>query len=412
VARSPHPPSHRQLVLLLGALSTFGPLSMDLYLPGLPSMARDLSAPAWAAQLTITTSMLGLAGGQLVAGPVSDARGRRGPLLAGLTAYMLTSLLCAMAPTIWVLLALRLVQGAAGAAGIVIARAIVRDLHSGVAAARFFAMLMLVAGLAPILAPLVGGQLLHVTDWRGIFVVLAGIGGALLLAAWWSLPDTLAPADRHAGGLRATLRVFGGLVRDRAFMGYTLAMGLSFGAMATYISGSPFVLEDIHGVSPQLFSVIFALNAGGLVVASQVSRATVARAGPRRLLVIGTATSAIGGVAVLAAVVFDLGLAALLLGFFLVVASLGLVLPNSSALALADHPRTAGSASALLGLAQFAIGAGAAPLAGVGGSDTALPLAIVAATLSVSGLACLLVLTRHRGRRAVLTGPLETNPPT
>jgi DHA1 family bicyclomycin/chloramphenicol resistance-like MFS transporter len=399
-------------VLLLGALSTFGPLSMDLYLPGLPSMARDLSAPAWAAQLTITTSMLGLAGGQLVAGPISDARGRRGPLLAGLTAYMLTSLLCAMAPTIWVLLALRLVQGAAGAAGIVIARAIVRDLHSGVAAARFFAMLMLVAGLAPILAPLVGGQLLHVTDWRGIFVVLAGIGGALLLAAWWSLPDTLTPAHRHAGGLPATLRVFGGLVRDRAFMGYTLAMGLSFGAMATYISGSPFVLEDIHGVSPQLFSVIFALNAGGLVIASQVSRATVARAGPRRLLVIGTATSAMGGVGVLAAVVFDLGLAALLPGFFLVVASLGLVLPNSSALALADHPRTAGSASALLGLAQFAIGAVAAPLAGVGGSDTALPLAIVAATLSVSGLACLLVLTRHRARRAVLAGPLETNRPT
>ncbi len=412
MARSPNPPSHRQLVLLLGALSTFGPLSMDLYLPGLPSMARDLSAPAWAAQLTITTSMLGLAGGQLVAGPISDARGRRGPLLAGLTAYMLASLLCAMAPTIWVLLALRLVQGAAGAAGIVIARAIVRDLHSGVAAARFFAMLMLVAGLAPILAPLVGGQLLHVTDWRGIFVVLAGIGGALLLAAWWSLPDTLAPVDRHAGGLRATLRVFGGLVRDRAFMGYALAMGLSFGAMATYISGSPFVLEDIHGVSPQLFSVIFAVNAGGLVVASQVSRATVARAGPRRLLIIGTATSAIGGVGVLAAVVFDLGLAALLPGFFLVVASLGLVLPNSSALALADHPRTAGSASALLGLSQFAIGAAAAPLAGVGGSDTALPLAIVAATLSVSGLACLLVLTRHRGRRAVLAGPLETNPPT
>jgi MFS transporter, DHA1 family, multidrug resistance protein len=382
-------------VLLLGALSTFGPLSMDLYLPGLPSMARDLSAPAWAAQLTITTSMLGLAGGQLVAGPISDARGRRGPLLAGLAAYMATSLLCAMAPTIWALLALRLIQGAAGAAGIVIARAIVRDLHSGIAAARFFAMLMLVAGLAPILAPLAGGQLLHVTDWRGIFVVLAGIGAALLLAAWWTLPDTLAPADRHGGGLAATLRVFGGLVRDRAFMGYTLAMGLTFGAMATYISGSPFVLEDIHGVSPQLFSVIFALNAGGLVVASQVGRATVSRMGPRRLLGIGTAASAVGGVGALAAVVLDLGLPGLLPSFFLLVASLGLVLPNSAALALADHARTAGSASALLGLAQFAIGAAAAPLAGVGGSHTALPLAVVAATLSVSGLACLVLLTRH-----------------
>jgi DHA1 family bicyclomycin/chloramphenicol resistance-like MFS transporter len=389
-------------VLLLGSLSTFGPLSMDLYLPGLPSMAHDLSAPAWAAQLTITTSMLGLAGGQLFAGPISDARGRRGPLLAGLAAYMLTSLLCALAPTIWALLVLRLVQGAAGAAGIVIARAVVRDLHSGTAAARFFAMLMLVSGLAPILAPLAGGQLLHVTDWRGIFVVLAGIGATLLLAAWWTLPDTLAPEARHSGGLVATLSVFGGLVRDRHFMGYVLAMGLSFGAMATYISGSPFVLENIHGVSPQLFSVVFALNAGGIVVASQVSRSLVARLGPRRLLGIGVAASAAGGLGVLAAVVLDLGLAGLLVGFFVLVASIGIVMPNSSALALADHPRTAGSASALLGLTQFAVGAGAAPLAGVGGSHTALPLAIVAATLSVSSLVCLALLTREPAQAEAL----------
>jgi DHA1 family bicyclomycin/chloramphenicol resistance-like MFS transporter len=388
-------------VLLLGALSTFGPLSMDLYLPGLPSMAHDLSAPAWAAQLTITTSMLGLAGGQLVAGPISDARGRRGPLLAGLTAYMVTSLLCAMSPTIWVLLVLRLVQGAAGAAGIVIARAIVRDLHSGIAAARFFAVLVLVSGLAPILAPLVGGQLLHVTDWRGVFVFLAGVGAALLFAAWWMLPDTLRPELRHTGGLVATVHVFGELVRDRAFMGYTLAMGGAFGAMATYISGSPFVLEDIHGVSPQLFSVLFALNAAGIMAASQVSRSLVGRFGPRRLLGIGVTISAAGGLGVLVAVVFDLGLAGLLPSFFVMVASLGMILPNSTALALADHPRTAGSASALLGLAQFAIGALAAPLAGVGGSDTALPLAIVASTLSVSGLVCLVVLTRGDAKAPV-----------
>jgi MFS transporter, DHA1 family, multidrug resistance protein len=329
------------------------------------------------------------------AGPISDARGRRVPLLIGLVAYMATSLLCALSPTIWVLLALRLVQGAAGAAGLVIARAIVRDLHTGTAAARFFAMLVLVSGLAPILAPLVGGQLLHVTDWRGVFVFLAGIGAALLFAAWWMLPDTLAPRLRHTGGLVATLSVFGALVRDRAFMGYTLAMGLSFGAMAAYISGSPFVLEDIHGVSPQLFSVLFALNAAGIVAASQVSRSLVGRLGPARLLGIGVSTCAVGGLGVLAAVVFDLGLAGLLPSFFVMVAAIGMVMPNSAALALADHPRTAGSASALLGLAQFAIGAAAAPLAGVGGSDTALPLAIVAATLSVSSLVCLRLLTRR-----------------
>jgi DHA1 family bicyclomycin/chloramphenicol resistance-like MFS transporter len=398
--RAPRPPTHGQLVVLLGALSTFGPLSMDMYLPGLPAMARDLSAPAWAAQLTITTSMLGLAGGQLVAGPISDTLGRRRPLLAGLAAYMAASVLCALAPNVWMLLVLRLVQGCAGAAGIVIARAVVRDLHTGVEAARFFAMLMLVAGLAPILAPLVGGQLLHVTDWRGIFVVLAAIGAALLLAAWWLLAETVSERDRHGGGLVATIHVFGGLVRDRPFMGYVLSAGLTFAAMATYISGSPFVLQDIHGVSPQLFSLLFAINAGGIMLASQFSRKLVGRHGPRRLLDAGVAIGAAGGVGVLVSVVAGLGLAGLLPCLFVMVSSIGLVLPNSAALALADHPRTAGSASALLGLAQFAIGALAAPLAGVGGSHTALPMAIVMAVLPLAGLACLFGLAGPTGPRA------------
>jgi DHA1 family bicyclomycin/chloramphenicol resistance-like MFS transporter len=392
MARSPRLLSHGRLVLLLGSLSAFGPLSMDMYLPGLPSMARDLSAPAWAAQLTITASMVGLAGGQLVAGPISDALGRRRPLLAGLAAYMAASLLCAMAPTIWLLLLFRVIQGAAGAAGIVIARAIVRDLHTGVAAARTFALLMLVNGLAPILAPLIGGELLHVTDWRGIFVVLAAIGALLLLAAWAMLAETLAPAARHGGGIAATLRIFRGLVGDREYMGYALAMGLAFGAMAAYIGGSPFVLQDIYGVSPQVFSLLFALNAGGIVVASQVGRALVDRLGPRALLNAGVSMSALGGLGVLASVLLDIGLIALLPSFFVLVASIGLVFPNATALALADHPRTAGSASAGLGLSQFAIGALAAPLAGVGGSHTALPMAIVMATLPVAGLACLRVL--------------------
>jgi DHA1 family bicyclomycin/chloramphenicol resistance-like MFS transporter len=399
--RTPRPPTHGQLVVLLGALSTFGPLSMDMYLPGLPAMARDLSAPAWAAQLTITTSMLGLAGGQLVAGPISDTRGRRRPLLAGLAAYSAASLLCAMAPNVWVLLVLRLVQGLAGAAGIVIARAVVRDLHTGVEAARFFAMLMLVAGLAPILAPVAGGQLLHVTDWRGIFVVLAAIGAALLLAAWWLLAETLPEPGRHRGGLVATIHVFGGLLRDRPFMGYVLSAGLTFAAMATYISGSPFVLQDIHGVSPQLFSLLFAINAGGIMLASQASRKLVGRHGPRRLLDAGMAIGAVGGVGVLVAVVAGLGLGGLLPSLFVMVSSIGLVLPNAAALALADHPRTAGSASALLGLAQFAIGAVAAPLAGVGGSHTALPMAIVMAVLPVAGLACLFGLAGRAPRRAL-----------
>jgi MFS transporter, DHA1 family, multidrug resistance protein len=399
--------SHRRLVVLLGALSAFGPLSMDMYLPGLPSMARDLSAPAWAAQLTITTSMLGLATGQLVAGPISDALGRRRPLLTGVAAYMLASVLCAAAPTIWLLLLFRLVQGLAGAAGIVIARAIVRDMHEGIEAARMFALLMLIGGLAPILAPLVGAQLLHVTDWRGIFLVLAGIGALLLLGAWTTLRETLAPENRHRGGLVSTLHVFRGLVHDGPFMGYTLSAGLTFAAMATYISGSPFVLQDIHGVSPQLFSVIFASNAIGIMAASQISRALVGRYGPRAMLGAGVRIGAAGGLGVLVSVVADLGLAGLLPSLFVMVSSVGIVLPNAAALALSDHPRTAGSASALLGLTQFATGALAAPLAGVGGSHTALPMAIVMATLPLAGLTCLRLLA---GPPTARDTPLDAKP--
>jgi MFS transporter, DHA1 family, multidrug resistance protein len=382
------------LVVLLGALSTFGPLSMDMYLPGLPDLTRDLSAQAWATQLSITTCMAGLAAGQLVAGPLSDKLGRRGPLLAGLAAYAVTSALCAVAPSIWWLLLLRLVQGLAGAAGIVIARAIVRDLYEGRAAARMYSLLMLVAGLAPILAPLVGGQLLHVTDWRGIFLVLGAIGVALFLASTRWLEESLAPEDRHGGGLSSTLHVFRELLRDRGFVGYALAMGLSFSAMAAYIAGSSFVLEDVYGMSPQLFSLTFAINAAGIIAVSQLGGRLVERVGPRVLLDAGVRASALGGLGLLAAVVFDAGLAGVLPSLFVIVATMGLVLPNSTALALNDYPRTAGSASALFGLTQFALGGAVAPLAGVAGGDTALPLGITAAVLGV-GSALVLPLLRR-----------------
>jgi DHA1 family bicyclomycin/chloramphenicol resistance-like MFS transporter len=386
------PPAH--LIVLLGALSTFGPLSMDMYLPGLPDLTRDLSAPAWAAQMSITTCMAGLALGQLIAGPLSDKRGRRGPLLAGLAAYAATSALCAAAPSIWWLLVLRFVQGLAGAAGIVIARAVVRDRYEGSSAARIYSLLMLVAGLAPILAPLVGGQLLHVTDWRGVFLALAAVGVALLVAAVRWLAESLAPELRHGGGLVATLRVFGTLLRDRGFVGLSLAMGLSFSAMAVYIGGSSFVLENVYGMSPQLFSVTFALNAAGIVAVSQLGGHVVERVGPRALLDVGVRASAVGGVGLLAAILLDAGLAGVLPSLFVIVSCLGFVLPNSTALALHDYPHAAGSASALFGLAQFGLGGAVVPLAGVAGGDTALPLGITAAVLGVASALVLPVLRR------------------
>ncbi len=372
-----------RLVVLLGALSAFGPLSMDLYLPGLPQMARDLDAPASVAQGTLTACVIGLAVGQVVAGPISDALGRRRPLLVGLFAYALASAGCALAPEIASLTVLRLVQGLAGAVGIVLSRAVVRDLYAGAAAARTFAALILVNGLAPVLAPVLGGQLLHVTDWRGVFAVLSGIGVLLTLATWWGVEETLPPERRRGGGLKATLMIFGELLRDRRFVGYVLAAGLAFGAMFAYISGSPFVLEEIYGASPQAFSAVFAVNALGIVALGAVSRRLVGRVGPAALLSAGVSVSALGGVGLLVAVLAGAGLPGVLPALFAVVASIGLVYPNAAALAMERRPDAAGSASALIGLVQFALGALATPLVGLGGAATALPMAIVVATFSL-----------------------------
>lgn len=392
-----------RLVLLLGSLSAFGPLSIDTYLPGLPEMSRSLGAPPSAVQLTLTACLAGLALGQVLAGPLSDRLGRRRPLLVGVAAYAVASALCALAPSVAVLVVLRLVQGFAGAAGIVIARATVRDLHEGAAAARFFATLMLVNGLAPILAPVVGAQLLKVTDWRGVFVVLAGIGTVLFVAVALGLRESLPPARRRAGGVRDTLRTLRMLAGDRVFMGYALAAGLAFGAMFSYISGSPFVVQDVYGASPEAFSAIFAVNGVGIVVASQVSARLVGRVSPRTLLRAGLAIGAAGGAILLAVVAGGgLGLWAVLPPLFAVVASVGLVLPNASALALADHADVAGSASALLGVLQFAVGAAVAPLVGIAGKDTAVPMGLVIAALGALAVTCLAVLARPRRPAAIL----------
>ncbi len=395
-----------QQIWLLGALSMFAPLSTDMYLPALPSMANDLSASAAAVALTLTASLVGLGVGQLVAGSLSDALGRRRPVLVGLAVYTASSALCALAPDVWTLSALRLVQGGAGAAGIVIARAVVRDLYSGVEAARFFARLMIVIGLAPILAPIVGGQLLHFTDWRGVFLVLTGIGAVLAIVSWRALAETLPASARQRGGLANMLRVLAVLLRDRRFMGLTLCFGLFFGAVFSYIAGSPFVLEDIFGLSPQVFGVVFAINAVGLVAASQLGGRLVGRVGPQRLLTIGIAAGAASGLGFLLTVLVHGGLVAVLPCFFLLLSSFGLVAPNATALALAPFPHVAGSASALMGLMQFGIGAAVAPLVGVAGTRTALPTATVIATMVLAAVA---VLRISSSRNRLRSGGVEAN---
>jgi DHA1 family bicyclomycin/chloramphenicol resistance-like MFS transporter len=371
--------SRWQLIALLGALSMFAPLSTDMYLPALPSMTHSLHASASALQLTLTSSMLGLGGGQLLSGPLSDAYGRRGPVLIGLVVYTASSLGCALCNDVWTLSAVRLLQGAAGAASIVVARAIVRDLFDGAEAARLYSRLMIVMGLAPILAPIAGGQLLHVTDWRGIFIVLAAIGGVLLAVSLRTLHETLPPALRHRGGGVASVRLLRDVLSERRFAKLTLIQGLCFLAFFAYIAGSSFALENVFGVSPQLFGVSFGVNAVGLVGASQLGARYVARVGPRMLATLGLGVFVAAACGLLVAVLAGAGLWPALVCLFLLVASYGVIAPNLTALGMAIHPRTAGSASALIGSIQFSAGAVIAPLVGVAGTHSAIPMAIVIA---------------------------------
>ncbi|MDT7550321.1 MAG: transporter, family, multidrug resistance protein [Actinomycetota bacterium] len=383
-----HRGGSRALLVLLGALSGLTPLTVDMYLPALPSLTRDLHTTSSATQLTLAALLLGLATGQLVAGPFSDRLGRRPPVLVGLVAYVVASVGCALAPNVVLLIVLRFLQGFAGAAAVVIARAVVRDLYEGVAAARAFASLMLVTGTAPILAPILGAQVLRVTSWRGLFVVLAVAGIALLAVVWRALPETLEPDRRTDGGFVHTMQVFAMLLRDPGFVIPTLAGGAGFAAMFAYIGGSPYVLQEGHGLSPQAYSAVFGANAFVLIGLGQVSGRIVRRTGSRALLLAGAVMSATGAVILLIATLGDLRLAFVLLGLLLVAGAVGLSSPNAMALALADHGRTAGAASALLGLTQFILGAAAAPLTGLGDARSGVPMAITIAVASGVALAC------------------------
>ncbi|MEU1388881.1 MULTISPECIES: multidrug effflux MFS transporter [unclassified Nonomuraea] len=387
------------LLVILGALSAIGPLSIDMYLPALPAITEEmLSAPAQV-QLTLTACLIGVSVGQVVAGPVSDVRGRRVPLIVGVSGFMVASLLCAFAPSVPVLIVLRLLQGILGGAALVIVRAVVRDLYDGAAIARIFATLMLVSGLAPILAPIAGAQLLAFTSWRGVFVALSVAGLVLLLAVLPGVRETL-PADRReSGGLGHTVRTFWQLLRDRSFMGCALTAGLAFAAMFGYISGSPFVLQQVYGATPQQYSLIFGLNALGLTAMAQLGGRLSGRVEPARLVVVGLVTGLVGAALLLTAALTGLGLAGIVAGLFVIMLGQGLVLPGTGALALAGQPaQIAGSASALLGVLQFALGALAAPLVGLAGEGTAVPMAGVMLGLIICSTLAFAILGRRKVR--------------
>lgn len=385
--------------MTLGALTAAGPLVTDMYLPGLPQMAQTLDTSETWSQMTMSVCLLGLALGQLVAGPWSDRVGRVRPLRWGVGVLAVTSLGCAVATTVEVLIAMRLLQGLAGAAAMVVARAMVRDVYQGARAAKVFSDLMLVMGLAPILGPLLGGQVLAFTDWRGIFVVLAGLGVLLAAASVAFLRETHRPAP---GPRHSIVTALARAARTPGFSGHLAVAALSGAVLFTYLSMSPFVLQEHYGLGPVAYAWLFALNAAGMVIGSQFSARTVLRFGPARLLAAGVVVIATACASAWVLVLADAPLAAVAVSLWWVLTGLGLALGNNTALALAPHRTTAGSASALLGASQFLLGAAVAPLASVVGT-TALTMT---ATMAVAGLLMAPVtfgLLRSTRRRAATT---------
>jgi len=378
----------RTLALILGALSAFGSLSIDMYLPSFQAISRDLAASEAQVQLTLAVFFGGLGLGQTLYGPVSDRYGRMRPLCFGLSLFVLASAACALARSIEGLVVWRFVQAIGGCAGIVIARAVVRDRFDERESARVFSLLMLVMGLPPILAPLVGGQILVFFGWRAVFWTLAAYGLACLAAVLFVLRESLPHERRARGGLGEALRVYARLLRDRGFMRYNLSSALAISGMFAYIFGSPFVFMQIYGVRPERYGWLFGGNAVGLITASQLNHVLLRRFTGAGILSRALVVTALAGVFLLAAAWSGAGgLTGLLLPLFVYVSSLGFVLPNVIAAALASQGRNAGSASALLGAVQFGAGAAVGTLLGALGNGTAVPMAALIAACGLSALA-------------------------
>lgn len=377
------------LVAVLALLSFVLPMATDMYLSAFPRMAEELGTDASGVQLTLTAFLIGLAAGQLVLGPLSDRYGRRGLLLAGTTVCAVATALCAVAPSLSLLVAARFAAGFGGAAGVVLGRAVISDIATGVVAARLFGVLMALGGIAPIIAPLAGGAVFEEFGWRAVFWLLALVMAAMFLAAFFMVPETLPRERRHAEGVATTVRAVTAVLSNRVYLGYTLAFVFASGALFSYISASPFLYQKTLGMSVREYSVIFAAGALIATISSSVGAKLVTRVRPVVLLRIGLVAMA-GSTAVSLLIVLTGRLTPVIALSLLAVtgAGLGLVFGNATALAIEAVPESAGTASALLGTLQSGLGALAAPLVGLGGQHTAVPLYLGMAACSVIALLC------------------------
>lgn len=386
--------AYLRMVLVLGALVALGPLTIDTYLPALPTLADELGASEPQVQFTLTGIMLGLGLGQLVLGPVSDAVGRRRVMLSGIAVHATMSVLAAFAPSIELLTAVRIGQGLSGAAVAVTAMAVVRDLFTGRRAAGLLSHLTLVIGVAPILAPSLGGFLLQLTGWRGIFVFLALVAVVLFVVALRGMDETLPVERRRPARVGATLRTYADLLRDRAFVGLVLLAGLMFSALFAYVAGSSFVLQEFYGVDEQRFGILFGVNAAGLIVATQVNPFLLRRWEPQHILTAGVVLAMLATAGLLAAALTEAPLVLVLVPLWFVMFAVGLSFPNTPALALSRHGEAAGSAAALLGAIQFGMASLITPLTGLVSTGNAVGMAVVMAGAVWLGAVVLVVLVQ------------------
>jgi len=401
------PAFSRLLATLLLLLTVFGPISMDLYLPALPALTAELGAATSVAQLTVTACLIGLAAGQLIAGPLSDRFGRRGILLVGIAAYIATSALCAISPTVELLVAARFVQGLAGGVGIVIAQAAGRDLYAGGDLIRFYGRLTVVGGFAAIVGPLLGGMLNTITDWRGLFALLAAIGAGILLVTLIVFRETL-PVDRRTrGGFAQTIHDFRTLLADRVFLGAVLNQGFLYAALFAYLAGSTFVLQDIYGLSPLGYALAFGLNSAGFMTFGYLAGRAAERWSIAGTLAIGIATAGVGALGLLASGVTSMPLWVVIVSLFLLASGVAITSPPATTLALLGYPQMAGTASSLLGMVRFGFGGLAAPLVGVAGASSILPLGVVTtAAVLLAGASYLFLV--HRAAPTI--APSATDP--
>jgi DHA1 family bicyclomycin/chloramphenicol resistance-like MFS transporter len=382
-----HSIRHR-LAVILGALTAMGPLAIDLYLPALPGMARELGVDIAAVQRSLPAYFIGISAGQVLYGPLSDRLGRKPALAIGLSIFVGASLGCAFATSVTQLVVFRFLQALGGCAPLVVPRAVVRDYFDGRESVRMLSMLVLVMMLGPILAPYIGGQMLVRFGWRSMFLALAGYGLVWLVLSAWLLPESLRPEQRRRASVAAIASTYLRILRDREYLAWVLSGGLVFAGLLAYISGSSFVYIELFGVSPEHFGLYFGANAVGLMIASQINRYLASRVPPEVIVRRVLPVAVIAGLALLVDAYTGFGgFAGILVPLFCFIICHGFTAPNTTALAMSPYGAVAGSASALMGTLQFVLGAATGELVSAFGNGTAVPFAAVIAGCGLAAFA-------------------------